>query len=66
MGFFNENAVANIISCSKCIKLGMDPEYFKGYQTSVLYANDTSAWIFAVGSEGSYVCYTRDMSPVSC
>ena len=42
VGFFNENAVANIISCSQCIKLGMDPDYFKEYQTFLLYASDTS------------------------
>ena len=29
VGFFNENAVATIISWFKCIKLGMDPNYLK-------------------------------------
>ena len=40
--FFNKNAVANIIAWFKCIKLGMDPNYFKECQTFVLYTRDTS------------------------
>ena len=64
MGFSNKNAVTNIISWSKCIKLGMNPDYFKEYQIFVLYASDTSAWIFAVVRVGLYVCYTRERSSV--
>ena len=64
VGFLNENAVANIISWSKCIKLGMDPDYNREYQSFVLYGCDTSGWIFAVDREGLYECYTKGMSPV--
>ena len=42
VSYFNKNAVANILSCSKCIKLDMDPEYFKGFETFVLYASNTT------------------------
>ena len=37
VGFFSENTVANIISWFNCIKLAMDPNNFKEYQTFVLY-----------------------------
>ena len=57
VGFFNENAVTNIISWSKCIKLGMDPDYFKEYQTFVLYASDTTGWVFSVDRR-VYMCAT--------
>ena len=29
LGYFSKNAVANVLSWSKCVKLGMDPDYFK-------------------------------------
>ena len=42
----------------------MDPDYFKEYQTFVLYASDITGWIFSEDREGLYVCSTMDMSPI--
>ena len=64
VGYFNKNAVANILSWSKCIKLGMDLDYFKASETFVLYASDTTGWVFTGNREGLYVCRTKDMAPV--
>ena len=42
VGYLKKNKVANILSRSRCDKLGMDPDYFKGSETFVLYASDTT------------------------
>ena len=55
VGYFNKTAVANILSWSKCIKLGMDSDYFKAYETFVLCASDTTAWVFTGDREDFYV-----------
>ena len=41
-GFVNEVEVANIISWSKCIMLGMNADWFKEHQIFVLYASGTT------------------------
>ena len=35
----------------------MGPDYFKEYQTFVLYAIDTAGWTFAVDREALYVLH---------
>ena len=42
LGYFNKNAVANILSWSMSNKLGMDPDYLKASETFVLYYTDTA------------------------
>ena len=42
VGHFNRNTVANVLSWSKCIKLGMDLDHFKGSETFILYYTDTT------------------------
>ena len=42
----------------------MYPDYFKPYETFVLYASKTTGWGFTGDREGLYVCCTKDMAPV--
>ena len=64
IGYLDKNAIANILFWLKCIKLGMDPDYFMASKTFVLYYNITNAWVFACYHESLYVCYTKDMVPL--
>ena len=63
-GYFNRSAVANIISWSLCVKNGMNPDYFREFETFVLYSDNDHGWMFARNSDGLYSCWTTDMSPV--
>ena len=59
VGLSNRKADAVIISWSKWIIRGIDPDYFKKYQTFVLYVCDTTKFIFSVDRERLYVCHTK-------
>ena len=62
VGYFIKNEVANMLSWSKCVKLGMDPDYFKRYGTFVLYASDITGWFLLVNVR-VYVCATLKIWP---
>ena len=62
VGYFNKNAFANILSWSKCIKLGMNPDYFKASETFVLYASDTTGWVLLV-TVRVHMCATLQIWP---
>ena len=42
----------------------MDPDYFKAYETFVLYYNDTSGWGLTGVCKDLYLCYTDDTTRV--
>ena len=64
VGYFNKNAVADILFWSKCITLGMDPDYFKAYEIFVLYASGTTGWVLLVTMR-VYMCATLKIWPQS-
>ena len=46
VGYFNKNTVANVISWSKSMKVGLRLDYFEDYDAFVLYATNSTGWTF--------------------